>query len=78
MFSKLFQKKESEKVSFVGRTAKLVHDATVFQTGTIFIDDVRCSVKTEDGSELCAGVLVKVIREESPHLIVEKIEGDVL
>ena len=75
MLSRLFKKKETKPVSFVGKTAEIVHDITIYQSGTVFIDDVRCSVKTKDGSELCKGTWVKVVGESHPHLIVEKIEG---
>ena len=76
MLSRLFKKQEETKVSFVGRKTQIVHDVTVFQTGTVFFDDIRCSVKTEDGSELCKGTWVEVVSEAHPHLIVKKIEGE--
>lgn len=73
MLSRLFKKKKTTPVSFIGRQAQIEHDVTIYQTGTIYIDGVRCSVKTEDGTELCKGTWVEVVREEHPHLIIRKM-----
>ncbi len=73
LFNFLKKKEDSKPVSFIGKRAEIYHDVTVFQTGTIFIDNVRLAVKTEDGSELCKGTLVEVVDEALPCVIVKKI-----
>lgn len=74
MLPRLFKKKKEKEVqSFVGYTTELVHDVTVFQTGVAIIEDVRLAVKTVDGSELCKGTLVRIVREDPPYVFVEKV-----
>ena len=75
MFS-IFKKKENkpiDKNSLIGRRAELYHDATIYQYGTVFIDDVRYSVKLEDGSELCKGNMVEVVGVTDCPLIVKRV-----
>lgn len=74
----IFKKKETkpEPKSLIGRQAELYHDATVFQYGTVFIDDVRYSVKLFDGSELCKGNKVEVIQVNDSHLVVKKVPAN--
>lgn len=67
MFTKLFKNKQEEKKSVIGRQAELVHDLTVFQYGTVFVDGTRYSVKAEDGTELCKGTKVEVLSEDTPY-----------
>lgn len=75
MLEKLFKRKQmKENVSVVGRKAELFHDITIFQYGTIFIDDVRYSVKSIDNMEYCKGTLVEVIEENESHLVVKKCD----
>ncbi len=75
MFKKLFKRKQvKEKVSLVGRKAELFHDVTVFQYGTVFIDDERYSVKTVDNAEYCKGTLMEVLEENDAYLLVKKAE----
>ena len=73
---KLFNRNQ-EKASVVGRRAELSNDVTKFQYGAIFLDDIRYSVRTNDGSELCKGAVVEVLEERSdygtPILTVKKI-----
>jgi membrane-bound ClpP family serine protease len=70
MFKK---KKHVNHIPLVGQRAELVHDATVFQYGTIFLNGERYSVKTNDGSELCKGRTVEVLAENDSHLIVRAV-----
>ena len=72
MLSQLFKKKKEIK-SFVGCTTELVHDVTVFQTGVAFVDGIRLTVKTIDGSELCKVTLVRIVKEDPPYVFVEKV-----
>lgn len=73
MLKKLFNRKNDVPVSLIGQQAELFHDATVFQYGTIFLNNKRYSVRTEDGSELCKGTTVEVVAENSSHLVVKKV-----
>ena len=65
MFTKLFNRKKTEKKSLVGRKAELVHDATVHQYGTVFIDGVRYCAKIADGTEQSKGTMVEVLEENN-------------
>lgn len=67
MFTKLFNKKQEEKKSVVGRQVELIHDATVYQYGTVIIDGVRYCAKIVDGSELIKGTIVEVLKEHNHH-----------
>ena len=74
MLDRLFKKKKKRKPeSFIGCQTEIVHDVTVYQTGVIIIGEHRLAVKTIDGSELCKGTLVEVIKEEPPYIYVKKI-----
>ena len=77
MFTKIFNRKQEEKKSFVGRQAELIHDLTEFQYGSIIMDDKRYSVRTSDGTRLCKGDLVEILKESCEHgttiLTVKKI-----
>lgn len=67
MFANLLRKTKEENKSVVGRQVELYHDLTVFQYGTVFLDNIRYSVRTNDGSELCKGALVEVLEEHNEH-----------
>ena len=77
MLKNLFKKKKQEvnNESLIGKRAVLIHDATVFQYGTVEINEKRYSIKLEDGSELCVGNTVEVVSVEDSHLIVKKVEN---
>lgn len=77
MFTKIFNRKQEEKKSFVGRQAELIHDLTEFQYGSIILDEKRYSVRTNDGTRLCKGAVVEILEERNdygtPILTVKKI-----
>jgi hypothetical protein len=64
---KLFERKQVEKNSVIGRKIELAHDITVYQYGTVFIDGVRYCAKVVDGSELCKGTMVEILEEHNDH-----------
>lgn len=76
MLKNLFKKKKQEtnREELIGRKAELIHDSTVFQYGTVMIDNERHSVRLEDGSELSVGHTVEVVAIKDSHLIVRKID----
>ena len=65
MFNKLFKGKKNESTTVIGYRGELIHDATVYQHGTMMIDGVRYSVKIDDGSELIKGTVVEVISKDT-------------
>ena len=67
MLDKLFNRKQTKTKPVVGRQVELAHDATVYQYGTVFIDDIRYCAKIVDGSELCKGTMVEVLEEKNDH-----------
>ena len=76
MLNKIFNK-STEKKSVIGRETELIHDATVYQYGSVMIDGVRYCAKVADGSEMRKGTAVRVLEENTPHgtavLTVEKV-----
>jgi hypothetical protein len=74
---KLHKKNQVENKPIVGRKVELAHDATIYQYGTVFIDDVRYCAKVVDGAELCKGTMVEVLEKRNDHgtavLIVKKV-----
>lgn len=73
----IFKKPETKR-SVVGQKAELVHDITDCQYGTVFIDDVRYSVRSVDGTVMIKGAMVEVIEECCGYgttiLTVKKVE----
>ena len=74
-FSLRKSNKGIDKATLIGRQANLVHDITIYQHGTIFIDDVRYCVKTVDGSELSTygDTMVEVVGVDDFALSVKKV-----
>ena len=65
---KLFNRPQKEKKSVVGVRTELVHDLTVFQYGTVFINGVRYSVRANTPkTEMCKGTVVEVLEESCEH-----------
>ena len=67
MFTKIFNRNNEEKKSFIGRKATLIHDYTEYQYGSAILDDKRYSVRTNDGKWLRKGDTVEVLEESCEH-----------
>ena len=59
----MFKRKPETKRSVIGRKSELVHDITDCQYGTVFIDDIRYSVRSVDGTMMIKGTMVEILEE---------------
>lgn len=78
MFEFLFRKTQEEKPVVIGRRTELIHDITVFQSGTIFLNGCRYNVRTKNNKELCAGCVVEVLDEYDAYLLVQEYESQLI
>lgn len=65
-------KKTGVEEKYIGKTAKVVETVTS-KSGVVSIYDERWNARSADGSEIPAGVEVKIVRNESLMLFVEKV-----
>lgn len=70
----IFKKKENNNIRpEIGSVHELVHDATVYQYGSITFNGKPFSVKLADGSELSVNNKVRILEDRGSHFVVERV-----
>lgn len=72
--SKNGDKKTGVEEKYIGKTAKVLEPVTT-TSGVVSIYDERWNARSNSGEEIPAGTEVKIIKNESLLLYVEKING---